>query len=66
MRHDRRLFGWDLPPGVTQSMIDAHYGFVCPVCEDEECEGCEEEQEYDSTEEKLLAEMDDDLGEMEE
>lgn len=33
-------FGWDLPPGVTDRMIDdAFGGGVCPVCEDEACEG---------------------------
>ena len=46
----RSIFGWDLPPGVTQRMIDDAFGHEgpldCPVCNDGEeldgpdCEKC--------------------------
>jgi hypothetical protein len=41
----RHVFGWDLPPGVTQRMIDDAYGLdgPCEVCGEpaEDC-GCPE------------------------
>ena len=37
----RSPFGWDLPPGVTQSMIDRAYGY------DDEGEEDPEDDDYD-------------------
>ena len=43
----RSIFGWDLPPGVTQRMIDEAYGPDeppwCAECAEENCdpEKCE-------------------------
>ena len=48
-------YGWNLPPGVSDRMIDDAYGSAeawCPVCDaqmrDGECptEGCERRAEY--------------------
>jgi len=38
-----RPFGWDLPPGVTNRMIDEHFGEECceDCCDDDSlCEDC--------------------------
>jgi predicted transcriptional regulator len=35
---NRNVFGWDLPPGVTQRMIDESYGFADPSEEIDELE----------------------------
>lgn len=36
--NDRRIFGWDLPPGVTTAMIERAYGGDEPV--QPRCEQC--------------------------
>ena len=36
----RNQFGWDLPPGVTNRMIDEAYG------EERHCPKCDEQMEY--------------------
>jgi hypothetical protein len=37
-----RQFGWDLPPGVTDQMIDDHFGpGPCEPCENGDHEDCE-------------------------
>lgn len=39
-----RQFGWDLPPGVTQKMIDDHFGAgVCVPCNADDHDNCEPE-----------------------
>lgn len=36
------VFGWDLPPGVTEKMIDDQFGpGLCQPCDDGDHEGCE-------------------------
>ncbi len=46
-----RTFGWDLPPGVTNRMIDEHFGEEC--CD--ECNG-------DNLSDCCGASYDDDIG----
>ena len=38
----RSVFGWDLPPGVTNRMIDDHFGGEC-------CEDCWVDDAIDTT-----------------